>query len=178
MASSKKGDPRYPQLAKEPLITSRQRGTPENRIWAKVIDWILLHLTFVSLDFFFPKISWVFLVIAWAWIDSLGRGQSPGKWLTGLHTIDVQRASLPRVYGGLVRNIPFILMSLGISSGSWLARGTLAVALLGIAVETYFIFILRSGIRVGDIMGNTRVFDYRDEHTQFIEQFLKKREGT
>jgi hypothetical protein len=178
VAILKKGDPRYPQLAKEPLITSRQRGTPENRIWAKVIDWMLIHICFLALNYFFPKLAWIFLIAAWSWIDSLGRGQSPGKWLSGLHTIDVQRASVPRVYGGLVRNLPFVLLSLGVSSDSWLSRIALALALAGIAVETYFIFILRSGIRVGDVMGNTRVFDYRDEHTQFIEQFLKKREGT
>lgn len=45
-----------------------------------------------------------------------------------------------------------------------------------LAAEAYFVFTLRTGIRVGDILGNTRVFDYKDEHTKFIEQFLKKEE--
>jgi hypothetical protein len=176
MARSK-SEARFPQLAKEPLITSRQRGTPENRAWAKVIDWFLVHVIFVFFSFFFPKTGWIALVFTWAWIDCWGKGQSPGKWLLGLHTIEVQKAGIPRLYNGFIRNIPFMFFSLGISGNSLMATFALALGAATIAVETYFIFVLRSGLRVGDVVANTRVFDYRDEHTQFIEQFLKKREG-
>ncbi len=172
-----KSEQRFPQLAKEALITSRQRGTPENRVWAKVIDWVLVHVFFLSISFFFPRTSWIALVFAWSWIDGWGRGQSPGKWLLGLHTIDVQRGTLPRLYNGLIRNVPFMLCSLGVAGTSLISTGLLALGVALVALETYFIFVLRSGIRVGDVVGNTRVFDFRDEHTQFIEQFLKKREG-
>jgi hypothetical protein len=47
-------------------------------------------------------------------------------------------------------------------------------ALSWIAIDTYFVFQVRSGIRSGDVLGGTRVWDYKDHHTKFLEQFLKE----
>jgi hypothetical protein len=76
-----------------------------------------------------------------------------------------------------VRNFPFILLSTGLGLGGWGAWFLIVPSILAIVSEAYFIFNVRSGVRVGDILGNTRVYDYKDEHTKFIEQFLKEEES-
>lgn len=168
---------RYPHLAKEPLITSRKRGNPENRFWAKMID-VLCPLPLLAIvQMSFPNTLLAVSMVYWIWIDSLGRGQSPGKWLLGLHTIDVHKGEKPRFYNGFIRNIPFILFTTALFKTGFI-WGVISLGSLGaILIETYFIFILRSGVRVGDVLAYTRVFDFKDVHTQFIEQFLKKEEG-
>lgn len=168
---------RYPQLAKEPLLTSRMNANPENRAAAKLIDVALVEAIITIGAFFWEPSSFVLAVLLWGGIDILGRGQSPGKWLLGIHTIEVRRGTKANFYSGMVRNFPFILFSWGIGRGGWTAVALLVPAAICVFIEFYFIFNVRSGIRVGDILGVTRVCDYKDEHTKFIEQFLKEEEG-
>jgi len=165
---------RYPQLAKEALLTSRVRGNAENRIWAKLIDFALVEMVLFTVRFFFPWSFWVLPVILWANIDRMGRGQSPGKWLLGLHTVEVRRGAMPSLYNSLVRNLPFIFLSMAIGISHNASLLVILPLIAYVLLEAYFIFHIRSGLRVGDVLGNTRVADYKDEHTQFIEQFLKE----
>lgn len=168
---------RYPHLAKEALITSRKRGNPENRLWAKIID-LLLSLPFLGvIHMLFPPLVLPISLLFWTLIEGLGRGQSPGKWLLGLHTIDVMKGEAPRLYNGFIRNFPFAIISAAVFKGGFIWGLASLVCVASLAFETYFVFTLRSGIRIGDILAYTRVFDYKDVHTQFIEQFLKKEES-
>lgn len=165
---------RYARLAREPLLTSHLRGDPENRFWAKVIDFAFVETIVFCGHFMVSWVSFAFPVFLWPFFERMGRGQSPGKWLLGLQTVEGGRGEKPNVFQCLVRNIPMLLLSasLGLSGlWQWLL---FTPAMLLCVLEAYFIFSLRSGIRVGDIFSNTRVFDYKDEHTQFIEQFLKE----
>lgn len=167
---------RYPQLAKAALVTSRLRANPENRVWAKVIDTSLVLAVVFALEYLAPILIFFVPTILFSMMDKMGRGQSPGKWLLGLHTIDVSRGEIASFYGSFLRNLPFIgvTMSIGLLGvWSWLP---LLPLFAWIALECYFIFHIRSGIRVGDVLGGTRVADYKDEHTRFIEQFLKEEE--
>ena len=167
---------RYPHLAKEPLITSRKRGNAENRIWAKFIDiCLVLPLIYIT-QLMFPLLVLPLSICIWALLDALGKGQSPGKWLLGLHTIEVVRGEALKFYNGMIRNIVFAIFCTALVKTGLFWGLVGLVCAIGILLESYFILILRSGIRVGDILGYTRVFDYKDIHTQFIEQFLKKEE--
>lgn len=169
---------RYPQLAKESLLTSRLRGNPENRIWAKTIDFALIQTFVFAAQFAWIHLEWILPALLWTLFEQMGRGQSPGKWLLGLHTVEVKRGYAPSLYNGFVRNIPFILLSTAmVLRGQWWWMVEIPL-IIWIALESFFIFSLRSGLRVGDILGNTRVADYKDEHTKFIEQFLKEEEST
>ncbi len=168
---------RYPHLAKEPLITSRKRGNAENRIWAKFIDMCfalpIVYITQLTFPILTPFVS----VMIWALMDSLGKGQSPGKWLLGLHTIEVIKGESLKFYNGMIRNIVFAIFCVAlVKTGLFWGLVSLA-CIVAILLESYFIMTLRSGIRIGDILGYTRVFDFKDIHTQFIEQFLKKDES-
>jgi uncharacterized RDD family membrane protein YckC len=167
---------RYPHLAKEAIITSRKRGNPENRFWAKVID-LLLSLPFLGIiQMLFPPLVLPISLLYWTLIEGLGRGQSPGKWLLGLHTIDVLKGESPRLYNGFIRNFTFALLSAAFFKTGFIWSLVAIISTASLAFEAYFVFTLRSGVRIGDILAYTRVFDYKDVHTQFIEQFLKKEE--
>jgi uncharacterized RDD family membrane protein YckC len=164
---------KYARAAQEPLLTTYQRGNPENRFWAKVIDSGLVAVLASVAGWFSSSLEILTPIIAWAYFDRMGRGQSPGKWLLGLHSIENQQGDRISLLQSLIRNLPCVLLNLALiferSGQFW----TLLLAGLWVTLETYFIFSLRSGIRMGDIFANTRVCDYRDEHTQFIERFLK-----
>lgn len=169
---------RFFKLAKEPLLTSRLRGNPENRLWAKVLDFAIVEIGVFLATLLFVHAYWIVPWLLWAAMDRMGRGQSPGKWLLGLHTVEGTVGRKPNFFQCFARNIPCILLSMGLGCSGFLQWIFMGIGLAWCALETYFIFNLRSGVRVGDIFGNTRVFDYKDEHTQFIEQFLKESEST
>ncbi len=167
---------RYPQLAKEALVTSRVRANPENRMWAKGIDMAIVMSGVLLLEWLAPTVIYFFPALFFMFAERMGRGQSPGKWLLGLHVIDVQRGEVPSFYGSFLRNFPFIIAAISIGlAGRW-AWIPMIPVLSWIGLEIYFIFHIRSGLRVGDILGGTRVADFKDEHTRFIEQFLKEEE--
>lgn len=164
---------RYPQLAKEALVTSRLRANPENRVWAKVIDVAIVMAVVMVAEYISPWAVFLAPLLMFTWMEQFGRGQSPGKWLLGLHTVEVTRGEIPGFYGSLLRNLPFTIFAWAVGlAGAWTGLFLIPV-LIWISLEVYFIFHIRSGIRVGDVLGGTRVADYKDEHTRFIEQFLK-----
>lgn len=166
---------RFPQLAKSSLLLVDNRTIRENRLWAKVIDVSII----LFLAWFAGWVStWIELMIPailFTAFDGLGRGQSPGKWLMGLFTIELSRGERINLYQSFVRNIPFILLVTGVllSSSPVLRFLMVTPALAMLGLETYFAMAIKGGVRVGDIVSNTRVFEYKDEHTLFIEQFLK-----
>jgi uncharacterized RDD family membrane protein YckC len=165
---------RYTQLAREALLRGGARSNPENRLWAKTLDFALIFA--LSAPFLWVSVLAAAFVnlLLWSVVDALGRGQSPGKWLLGLHTIELRRGEKTAFNQGLIRNLPFAQVSIGLFCPGvlpWLLIPPAALWLLG---ETYFIFKLKTGLRIGDVLAGTRVFDYKDEHTQFIEQFLKE----
>ncbi len=169
--------PRFPHVAKEPLLRTTLRGNPENRIVAKFLDIILIELAAFLVSLMSAWGSYLITFLLWGIFDKIGRGQSPGKWLLGLHTVEVERGYPPSVLQGLTRNFLFVLLSLGFRITSWYGPLVLFPVFLLLALEVYFIFSLKSGIRFCDVLAGTRVADYKDQHTMFIEQFLKEEEN-
>lgn len=163
---------RYLQLAKEPYVTGKRGANPENRFWAKMIDVVMIFGTTLVISFFFTWIPYILAIGAWGFVDSIGRGQSPGKWLLGLHTIEVRKGQKVKIYSGFIRNLPFFQVNIGLLLGGVWGFLLTSTGLAWLALEAYFTFQVSTGVRVGDVLGYTRVFDYKDAHTQFIEQFL------
>lgn len=160
----------------EALLTGKRRGTMENRLWAKLIDFSLIMLCLFGINWFFGG-PWLFLAapLLWAFIELWNEGQSPGKWLLGLQVIDSLGAQYPTFSGCLIRNLPFILLSISIFSYNHIAGFSgVILAIIILALETYFVLLVQTGIRIGDVLSTTRVQDYRDQHMRFIEQYLKE----
>jgi uncharacterized RDD family membrane protein YckC len=165
--------PRFPHLAKDPLIVGSLGANPANRLWSKLIDAIIV-LLFSSILLLFSKWLAIFSVaFLWVSMEQLGRGQSPGKWLLGLHTIDIKTGRKPGVYASIVRNLPNILFMIFLYTNFPFNYFFQLVFASCMIVELYFVRKLKTGVRVGDVLGSTRVFDYKDEHTLFIEQLLR-----
>src|SRR6187431_695581 len=98
--------------SQEPLLTGRRRGTMENRLWAKIIDFSFVASFLAVLRWLFPD-GWIFVVspLLWAIIEIWNEGQSPGKWLFGLQVVDSLGAPSPTFTGCIIRNGPFAFLS-------------------------------------------------------------------
>jgi len=164
----------YPQLAKSNIIDGSHRPNPENRAWAKFVDLSLIQFAGFAIAWFSSILALLGMGLLWTMCDRLNNGQSPGKWLFGLHTIESRRGSRPKYYQSFVRNTAFYSLNIGILLiNTFLGKLFFIIGLACILFELYCVFEVASGVRVGDIVGATRVFDFKDEHTKFIEQFLK-----
>ena len=160
----------------EPLLTGKRRGTMENRLWAKLIDFSVVALILFGTNWFFGEF-WLFIMspLLWSMIEMWNEGQSPGKWLLGLQVVDSLGAQYPTFSGCLIRNFPFILLSISIFYfDTLIGFSGVIFAILLLALETYFVLLIQTGIRIGDVLSTTRVQDYRDQHMRFIEQYLKE----
>ncbi len=163
-------------IALEPLLTGKRRGTMENRLWAKMIDFSFVILVMFGTRWFAGDI-WLFLVspLMWAFIELWNEGQSPGKWLLGLQVVDSLGAPYPTFSGCLIRNLPFIILSISVFYfDTIIGFSGVIFAILLLTIETYFVLLIQTGIRIGDVLSTTRVQDYRDQHMRFIEQYLKE----
>jgi len=164
-------------LLKEPLLTSPYTANRVNRVWAKLID-LILFLTIYTLTELVLEIPFLIFLVGIVFFsskDCWGRGQSPGKWLMGLNVLCSRTNSKKlNIYYGLLRNFPFVILSLSLSfNGFWLYLFTSLTVIL-LCIETYFVLSVTSGLRVGDILSHSRVFDYKDRHTRFLEKYLSE----
>jgi uncharacterized RDD family membrane protein YckC len=160
----------------EPLFTSKRRGTVENRIWAKLIDFFIIQ-AFLFIFYSLLGSNWMLLLapIFWTVMDLVNEGQSPGKWLLGLHVVDSLGAPLPKFSNCFIRNLPFLFLSISVFYfDTFLGFSSVILSILLLLLETYFVLLVQSGIRIGDVLSTTKVQDYRDQHMQFIEQYLKE----
>jgi|GEM_PF-1234649 len=166
------------ELSSEGLLYSQNRALIENRLAAKLIDVIVVQICVAIFAFFFYTSFLIVLIpLLWYFLDLYNDGQSPGKWIMGLQTVECRQAMPPKGLQSLLRNIAFIFFSLGVSfSTTIFGKGLLLLGLAGIIAETYFIFSIQSGLRVGDIVAGTRVFDFKDEHSFFLEKELLLKE--
>jgi len=164
---------RWPNLVKEPVLLGTQRVAPTSRVWAKLIDCFFVAIFTIAWSLFFKSALIWMPMFLFPLFERIGRGQSPGKWLMGLHTVDITQGAKAGFQGGLIRNLPFIVsLILVFNFSGFLELILLAPHFLWLLMESYFIFSVNGGARVGDILAGTRVFEYKDPHTKFVEQFL------
>lgn len=161
------------QLLRQPLLSGAVKGNLSNRFWAKFLDLVLLLLVQWVISWFSFWISFAFPVLFFATVDRWIGRQSPGKWLMGLHTLSsLDKLAKPSYGNCFMRNLPFTMLIMGWMLEGWFFYAIMGPAILWIAFEIYFLLTVRSAIRVGDVMGHTRVFDFKDQHTQFMEEYL------
>ena len=157
------------------LLLGKMSATPENRFWAKIVDFALICLCTFLFSWVWGPLSFFAPLFFWSIIDKLNsRGQSPGKWLLGLQMQEFERRGQMYFFKGLIRNLPFAVFTWGLHVQSFVGWLLISLSLFAIVVESYFVFQIRSGIRTGDILAGTRVVDFQDPHTLFLAQLLKE----
>ena len=174
MATPQQPKTRFANIARAALLTERIQSNPENRLLAKSIDAIIVLVSSGFVAWFVPYSLLPALIFFWAYFELMGRGQSPGKWLLGLQLVQTKDGSKPGLYQATLRNMPLICLCVGLLWTGWAATLLLVFGLAWIGLEIYFIVAIESGLRSGDVLGGTRVADYKDQHTRFVEQYLKR----
>jgi len=150
---------------RSPIFLGPVLSTPFHRCMAKVIDVIL-----VLVVFFVGKAVWgplgPLLGAAFAAVqDSLGDGQSVGKKIIGLRTLDEGTGTSCSALGSAMRNLPLALVILFASVPViWVFVLFLAVPFM--ILEIYLVFSLDTGVRLGDVMANTLIVEHYEVHPE------------
>ena len=144
------------------ILLGEKRSSSFQRVVARFID-----LTVTAIVFFLGRAIWSpmgwFLGVGYAAVqDALGQGQSIGKKIMGLQVIE-ESSALPCSFSHSVfRNVPWILSLFLLP---FPVVGILAqfVFLPVLFLEFYLLWALESGVRLGDVMGNTCVVEYMSD---------------
>jgi uncharacterized RDD family membrane protein YckC len=133
-----------------------------SRFSAKAIDLIIVAALFFLGQTIWAPLGVFVSVLFCALQDGMGMGQSVGKRIIGLCVVDAGGNYPCSFHSSISRNLPFIAV-LVFSAHPLLWVLLCLVALPVVGLEVYLLFCLPTGVRVGDILGNTRVTEYIDE---------------
>lgn len=132
------------------------------RFTAKGIDILLVTVLY----FIGKAISPIFgalLASIFAGIqDSLGQGQSIGKRIMGLRVLDEYTGGSCSFQNSILRNIPLWLFFLLLPVEFIWGLSLLAIVPIFL-LEIYLLANIETGVRLGDVLGNTQVVEYYHE---------------
>lgn len=144
------------------IFFGERKCTVFQRMMAKGIDLLL-----ATACFFLGAVIWrpfgallaaSFLAVQ----DSMGNGQSIGKRIIGLRVIDDETGLSCPIWNAALRNFPFVLLwAISFIPVFW--AFALFIAVPVVLLECYLIYMIDSGVRLGDVMGNTLVVEHREE---------------
>jgi len=154
-------------LRKSSILLGESHTSAFNRVVAKAIDGLVILTVF-----FLGKALWWPLGLLGAFFlcafqDGMGVGQSIGKKFLGLRVIDDQTGLGCSFFQSLQRNFPF-------AAGVVFAAVPLfwmffILAFIPVAaLEVYLVFQLPSGVRLGDVLGNTLVVENTFEEIPIV----------
>jgi len=144
------------ELRRSPILFGESQTSAFNRVVAKSIDGlVILTIFFLGKALWFP-LGLVSAFLLCAFQDGLGVGQSVGKRILGLRVVDDQTGLGCSFFQSFQRNFPF---AAGVIFAAvplfWMFF--LLAFLPVLALETYLLFQLPTGVRLGDVLGNTLV---------------------
>jgi uncharacterized RDD family membrane protein YckC len=126
------------------------------RCSAKGVDLFVVMLVSVVL----PYPLGVLLGLGYTLIhDGLRKGQSLGKWIFNLKTIDLKKDTPCTMRESVIRNAP---LGVAVFFGIIPFWGWIILVLLGIPLiilEVYLMTTLANGGRLGDVMADTKVIE-------------------
>lgn len=140
------------------ILVGESTASPYSRVLGRGIDCLVTIAVFYlgnAIVHGFGTISACLLI---GLQDALGRGQSIGKRLVGLCVVEDGQGLPCSAKDSFLRNFPFCAAVIFASiPGFWLFNLLVVIPALG--VETYLLFGVDSGTRVGDVLANTRVVE-------------------
>lgn len=159
-------------LARRSSILLGERHTSVfSRLTAKVIDSLVVVAIFFLGVRLFPPLGLVCAVIFCAMQDGLGSGQSIGKRIMGLRVIEDINGTPCNFWNSFLRNVPFtVAVAFVAVPALWVFFILLTLPV--IALELYLLVMVESGVRLGDVLGNTLVVEYLDDAFDLPESKL------
>ena len=133
-----------------------------NRFVAKGIDVLLIVAVYFLGEALWRPLGVVAASLFCAWQDGWGEGQSVGKKIIGLRVIEEPEGISCSFRNSLLRNFPFVLGVI-FSTVPFLWVFFILLSLPVILLESYLILTLESGVRLGDVLGNTLVVEATDD---------------
>lgn len=148
--------PETPKLNASGILLGERNAPTVSRIIARGIDLILIAALFFLGKVVALPLGLVAAVFYALFQDALGRGQSIGKRLCGLKVVDIGTDEPCSFQQSFLRNFP---LAVGIAFSAFsLLWVFLAVLVLPIVLlEIYLVTHLDTGIRLGDVLGQTVV---------------------
>jgi uncharacterized RDD family membrane protein YckC len=144
------------ELRRSSILLGESQTSAFNRVVGKSIDGlVILTVFFLGKAIWFPLGLGAALLLC-SFQDGMGTGQSVGKRILGLRVIDDQTGLGCSFFQSFQRNFPFITAVI-FAAVPLFWMFFILVSVPVIALETYLLFQLPSGVRLGDVLGNTLV---------------------
>jgi len=144
------------------ILVGVRLTTHLQRFTAKGIDVLVV----TALYFLGKAISPVFGAILAAMFaslqDSFGQGQSVGKRMMGLRVLDEYTGGSCSFQNSVLRNVPFWLFFL-LLPVEFIWGLSLLFIVPVFLLEIYLLANIETGVRLGDVIGNTQVVEYYHE---------------
>ena len=145
-----------------------------DRYMAKGLDLIILVICALILTLIWYPVAAVGAICYALFHDAFNNGVSPGKMIVGLKVIRYPEEEGAPITWKLsaLRNVSFAIFTLFavIPMIGWILMFLIGIPLL--IFESYLLYSLESGYRLGDILAGTRVVslrDYKDVQTEEVE---------
>jgi len=144
------------------IFFGEPRTTLFNRLNAKAIDLVIVAALYFLGKTISPALGIIGATVFCALQDGFGVGQSIGKRIIGLRVIENGTGLSCSLRNSALRNLPFVFGILFTSTPLlWILLIMMTIPSVGL--ELYLLLTLDSGMRVGDVLGNTQVIEYVDE---------------
>ena len=162
----------FKNVARRSSILLGERHTSVfSRLAAKVIDALVVVAIFFLGETLLSNVGLALAAAFSAVQDGLGDGQSIGKRIMGLRVVDDVSGASCNFRNSFLRNFPFTLAVIFVTVPAlWVFFILLTLPVLGL--ELYLLFTVDSGIRLGDVLGNTLVVEYLDDSFDMPESKL------
>ncbi|MBM4317996.1 MAG: RDD family protein [Deltaproteobacteria bacterium] len=143
---------------KSRILMGEAQCSMVQRVIARFIDLIVTTAIFLIGSWFWFPLGWIGAVLYTGVQDSLGQGQSLGKKIIGLKVIEDYSGLPCSVSNSVFRNVPWMMSAFFLP---FPVVGVLALFILIplLSLEIYLVLTLDSGVRLGDVMGNTLVIE-------------------
>jgi len=149
-------------LRRTKIFLGERQTSVLNRLVARGVDLLILIAVYFLGKAMWPPLGFVGALVLCAVQDCLGVGQSIGKRMLGLKVVDDTTGLPCSIKNSAIRNLLFLFAIVCIEVPLlWVLLFFVCAPIL--ALEIYLIISLESGIRLGDVMGNTLVTDYFEE---------------
>jgi len=148
---------------KNRILLGESKSSSFQRFLARGIDLTIVAIIFFTGGVVWWPLGWVGAMAYASFQDSLGDGQSIGKKIIGLQVIEDQSGLPCSPTHSVMRNIP-CLLCLFCYPFPVVGMLSLIFFIPVFTLEVYLLLNLESGVRLGDVMGDTLVIEhFQDE---------------